>query len=521
MRAPARALVLGALLLVAAQALCQTAEAQAPAVGAPVRFQLEAETLQLANGMTFVLVPRPGAPTFAGYIAFRVGGVDCVPGQTGLAHMFEHMAFKGTQHLGTRDWAKEKPLLEEIQAVGDGLTSLKAEGKGTPDEIQKLEARLKELQQEEAKCVVKEEYDAFMTQAGGRAINASTGEDLTQYFIMLPSNALELWMLLESQRMREPVMREFYQERSVIGQERLMSVENDPSGKLFEQFTAAAFVAHPYRLPVIGWASDVPALTMKEAQAFYDEHYSPSNAVGVLVGNFDVKEARTLVDRYFASIPRRGAPVPIVTKEPTQEGERRVSVVYDANPQMAMGWHKPTWPDPVDTQMDVLSTILGDGLTSRLYRRLVEKEGLALDVQCSNGTPGQRYDNLLLIYVVPNEGVPYGKVEQVVDEEIERAKREPASDAEMEKAKTRILASHIRRLESTLSTAMLIGVTQIVAGDWRVLFKYVQDVQKVTAGDVQKAARTYLTRENRTIATLVKPPKDEGVSGKSAREGKP
>jgi predicted Zn-dependent peptidase len=475
----------------------------------PVRFQLEAETFQLPNGMTFVLSPRKGAPTFAGYIAFRVGGVDSVPGDTGLAHMFEHMAFKGTQHTGTTDWAKEKPVLDEIQAVGDKLTELKASGKGSPEEIDKLSARLKELMKEDRKFILKEEFDKLMTQAGGRAINASTSEDYTQYFVMLPSSALELWMLLESQRIREPVMREFYSERDVISQERLMRTDNDPMGKLYEQFLATAFMAHPYRLPTIGWASDVPALTMKQAQDFYFKYYSPSNAVGVLVGNFDPKTAKALVERYFGDIPRRGDPAPIVTREPRQEHERRVDVVFDANPQMLVGWHKPAWPSPDDTRLDLVATLMGDGLTSRLYKRLVEKERLASDASASNGEPGGRYDNLFVVYVTPNSDVSYGKVEEALFEEIDRMKIEPVSAAELEKAKTRILATYVRRLDSPLSTAMLIGSTFAVTGDWKSLYTYVEDVQRVTVQDVQKVVSEYLTAENRTVAELVKPAASE------------
>ena len=312
-------------------------------------------------------------------------------------------------------------------------------------------------------------------------------------------------MLLESQRIREPVMREFYSERDVIAQERLMRTDNDPMGKLYEQFLATAFMAHPYRLPTIGWPSDVPALTMKQAQDFYFKYYSPSNAVGVLVGNFDAKAARALIERYFGDIPRRGDPPPIVTRDPAQEHERRVTVLFDANPEMLVGWHKPAWPNPDDTRMDLASTILGDGLTSRLYKRLVEKEHLASDVSASNGEPGGRYDNLFVINVTPNSDVSYDKVEKALFEEVDHLKAEPVSAAELEKAKTRILAMYLRRLDSPLSTAMLIGSTFAVTGDWKTIYKYVEDVQKVTAQEIRAAASAYLTAENRTVAELAKP----------------
>ena len=505
---------LGLALGLVAPGLRAQGPPKAPPERPPIQIQIEAQTFTLPNGMTFILAPRKGAPTFAGWIAFKVGGVNSVPGDSGLAHMFEHMAFKGTEHINTKDWAKEKPIFEALKEAGDRLTVLRATGKGTPEEIKALEDKVAALNKEEHQYIVKDEFDTIYSRAGQRAENASTGEDLTQYFVMLPSNALELWMLLESQRIREPVMREFYSERDVIAQERLMRVDNDPMGKLYENFIATAFMAHPYRIPGIGWASDIPALTMRQAETFFHRYYSPSNAVGVLVGNFDPVQAKALVERYFGTIPRRGDPPPIVTKEPAQETERRVTVLFDANPQLLVGWHKPAWPDPNDTRFDVLATILSDGVTSRLYKRLVEKEGIALDAEAWNGAPGSLYDNLFVAYVVPNDGVDYARVEKVLFEEIDRLKSEPVSAQELEKAKTRLLASTLRRLDSVLSTAMLLGQQQLLTGDWKNLYRYLDEVQAVTPQDLQKAAAAYLTASNRTVAELVKPAKAPAEEGK-------
>ncbi|HEY3352304.1 MAG TPA: pitrilysin family protein [Polyangia bacterium] len=470
-----------------------------------ITVQIDGETLHLPNGMTFVLVKRPGAPTFAGYVGFRVGGVDSVPGDTGLAHMFEHMAFKGTRHIGTTDWARERPILEELQRVGDRLTRLQAEGKGTPQERAALARRRDELSAQEHQYIRKDAIDAWYTQAGERSMNASTGDDLTQYFVQLPANALELWALIESQRIREPVLREFYSERDVIAQERLMRTDNDPMGRLYEHFLATAFMAHPYRLPVIGWPSDIRALTMQGAEAFHHRYYSPSNAVGVLVGNFDVAQAKQLVLRYFGTIPRRGEAPPVVTREPRQEEERHVEVPFPANPQILMGWHKPTWPNVDDTRLDVVASILGDGLTARLYRRLVERDRVALAVDIDNGDPGVRYDNLFVVRVVPAPGAGLARVNAAIDDEIARLAREPLPAAELEKAKTRILASYLRRLDSNLSTATLLGSTALLTGDWRNLYKYLSDLQGVTAADVRTVTTSYLRRTNRTTAVLVRP----------------
>ncbi len=487
-----------------AASLALAAAAAAPRAAA-VTLAMKGETVVLPNGMTWVLMPRTGAPTFAGYVAFRVGGVNSVPGNSGLAHMFEHMAFKGTEHLGTSDWEKEKPVLEKLQAAGDRLTLFVSTGKGTAEERAALEAEVKALAEEEHRYIVKDEIPAIYTRAGGRNLNASTAEDVTQYFVELPSNALELWMMVESQRVREPVMREFYSERDVIFQERLMRTDNDPMGKLYETYLATAFTAHPYRIPAVGYASDIKALTAAQARAFFHAYYSPSNAVGVLVGNFDAGRARALLGRYFGTIPRRGDPLPIVTKEPVQERERRAEVLFAANPGLFVGFHKPAWPSKDDTVMDVVSTLLTDGDTSRLYRRMVEKEGLAMMVQSYNGDPGALYDNLVTFVVIPNSGVPYAKVEACLYGELDRLASEPIPEEELQKAKTRILAGYLRRLESDLSTAALVGATTLVTGDWKTIFSYVADVQAVTAQDVRRVAENYLKPGNRTVVTLVAP----------------
>lgn len=470
-----------------------------------LNLQIQAETLHLPNGMTFILVPEKGAPVFSGYIVFKVGGVNSVPGDSGLAHMFEHMAFKGTRHIGTRDWAKEKPIFEALRKAGDKLTTLKATGKASPGEIKALTEQVKKLTAEEHKYIVKDEFDRWYTLAGERGLNASTGEDITQYFVSLPNNALELWMLMESQRIREPVMREFYSERDVIYQERLMRTENSPFGKLYEHYQATAFMAHPYRIPTIGWSSDIKALTMKQAEDFFHKYYSPSNAVGVLAGNFDVSQAKKWIDEYFGTIPRRGDPIPIVTKEPVQQEPRSVTVEYKANPMMLMGFHKPTWPDADDAVMDVISTALTDGLTSRLYKRLVAKDHLAAAVQSWNGDPGVRFDNLVTIFAVPNRGVGYNKLTGAIQSELDALAQTPMPEAELEKCKTKILADYLRQLETPMSTAVLVGHTQILTGDWHNIFKYIDQIRTMTPQDVMRVAAKYLTPSNRTMATLVAP----------------
>jgi len=485
----------------------------APDQSLPVDLSLEGETLVLDNGMTFILLPRTGAPVFSGHIAFEVGSLDTVPGQTGVAHMFEHMVFKGTRHIGTTDWEKERPLLEALQKTGDRLTLLKATGEGTDEEIARLEAELARLNEAQHAYIVKDEVDRIYSEAGGRGFNASTGTDYTRYFVSLPSNELELWMLIESQRIREPVLREFFSERDVVFEERRMRNDNHPVGKLFEHFTATAFLAHPYRLSPIGWASDILALTQSGTEVFFHEYCAPSNAVGVLCGNFDTARAKSLIYKYFGSIPARDDPPPVVTKEPPQEAERRVSVVFEANPMMMVGFHKPAWPHEDDLSMDLIQVILTDGVTSRLYRRMVEGDGSVFVIQAINGVPGTRCDNLFAFLAVLSGSATYEEVEAALYEELDRLKSEPVSEAELEKAKTRILSGLIHQWARPDDAASLAATYQFITGDWRSMEDYLRDIQRVRPEDIIEAARTYFTRENRTVAHLVKPAEPEKEVG--------
>lgn len=483
-----------------------SAEASPPAQAPDLQVKLEVESLLLPNGMTFLFAPRKGAPVFTGYIAFKVGGVDNATGETGMSHMFEHMAFKGTEHIGTTDWEKERVAYEALARTGDALTRLRATGRGTPEELARLEAEVKRLDEEQHRTIVKDEIDRIYSSAGGKNLNANTSMDSTQYFVSLPSNALELWMLVESQRMAKPALREFFTEREVIAQERLMRYENDPIGKLYERFVATAFLVAPYRNPGIGWASDIPALTMAGARRFHAAYYSPSNAVAVLCGDFDLPLAKTLAARYFGAIPRGADPPPVVTREPKQDAERRAEVVFDANPFLFIGFHKPCFPHRDDAVLDVVQVLLGGGVTSRLYRRLVEKEGLAFVAEASNGIPGARYDNLFSVICMPSAGASPDRVEQVVTEELDRLKVEPVPPAELEKAKTRIAAGFVKGLAEHGGTCATLATYHMMAGDWRAYEAYLAGILSVTAEEVRgAAARTFLPA-NRTVARLVPPP---------------
>src|SRR5215467_6645373 len=311
---------------------------------------------KLANGMTVLMVERHQAPVVSINMTFGVGGVNEQVGQTGLAHLYEHMAFKGTRTVGTKNYEKEKPILEELSRVGTELEQRQRElAKRSADNpasleeaaaIEGLQKRFTALQDQAAQYVAGNEIALLYQRHGGVGLNAATGKDITRYMISLPSNRLPLWAALESDRMANPVLREFYKERGVVMEERRLRNDDSANGLLFETFTSAAFRAHPYGIPTIGWESDILSLTPADTEAFFKAHYGPGNATIAIVGDIHPKEVIALIENTFGKIPAAPPPPQIVTVEPPQRGERRVEVEFDAEPSIAIGYHKPALDHP-------------------------------------------------------------------------------------------------------------------------------------------------------------------------------
>jgi predicted Zn-dependent peptidase len=459
---------------------------------------------KLDNGLTILMYERHQAPVVAVNMRFKVGGVDEVTGLTGIAHLLEHMLFKGTTTLGTSNWEEERKIIEQIDRVGGDLDAERDKGpKADPEKLKRLREELKQLQEQEAKYIVKDEMDQVYSTAGGVGLNASTSSDFTTYVVSIPSNKLELWMALESDRMQHPVLREFYIERDNVLEERRMRVDSDPDGTLWENFLAAAYEAHPYRNPVIGWPSDVSLLPKAAVQSFLETYYSPNNAVVALVGDIQPDQVMTWMTRYFGSIPPKRIPRRVVTTEPEQKGERRLAIKFDAQPQLLMGFHKPAPPDRADYVLDVANVVLSEGLTSRLYRELVEQKQIAAGVSASNGPPGGRYDNLFILGGTPRHPHTAQELEMGIMEVIETMKREPISAAELEKARNQLRASFVRGLNSNGGLAAQLTSTQAMIGDWHYLATYDSIIATVTADEVMQTMRHYFTTDNRTVATLV------------------
>lgn len=361
---------------------------------------------KLANGMTVLMVERHQTPVVSINMTFGVGGVNEQVGQTGLAHLYEHMAFKGTRTVGTKDYAKEQPILEELHRVGTELEQRQrgqsmSAAPGESAAIEALQAQFKSLQEQALQYVAGNEMALLYQRHGGVGLNAATGKDLTRYMISLPANRLPLWAAIESDRMANPVLREFYKERGVVMEERRLRNDDSPNGLLFETFTSAAFRAHPYGIPTIGWESDILSLTPAEAEAFFKTYYGPGRATIGIVGDINPKEVIKLIENTFGKIPAAPPPPQIVTVEPMQRGERRVEVEFDAEPSLAIGYHKPGIGHADDYVFDVIDEILTDGLTSRLYRKLVRDNRLAASVNSDSNYPGVRAPNLFVLHATP------------------------------------------------------------------------------------------------------------------------
>ncbi|MDO3379267.1 M16 family metallopeptidase [Geoalkalibacter halelectricus] len=458
-------------------------------------------THEFDNGLKLLMVPRPEIPTFTAYITLGVGSVHETSEYRGMAHMLEHMLFKGTQTIGTTDYAKEKPLLEQIEAVGSRLDALRQRRDADSEKIAALEKELAALQHQHQQFVVKDEFARIYAEHGGTGYNAFTSRDLTTYLVSLPANKLELWAAVESDRMKNPVLREFYTEREVVMEERFRTVETNPRGLLFENLFANAFTVHPYRNPILGWRSDIENLTLAQTRDFLQRYYGPVNTVIALVGDIDPPAAVAMIERYFGDIPP-GSPVPPVFHvEPPQQGERRVQVLFDAEPQLAMAFHKPTLPEFDDYVFDLVNLILGQGRTSRLHRSLVLEQQLATAVQTFI-TPGSRYPNLFVIAATPRHPHTTAEVEAAIYAELERLAREPVSAAELERAVNRLRTDRLRFLRSNEGLARMLTFYQSVAGDWRYVLTYDDIVAEIDAQDVMETAARWLHSGNRTVVTL-------------------
>jgi predicted Zn-dependent peptidase len=469
-------------------------------------FEKKVTEFTLPNGLHFIICERHEAPVVAFHTYVNAGSVDDPSGKTGLAHMFEHMAFKGTQTIGSLNWSAEKKALDAIEQVYDRCDAERNKGHLAD------QARLKQLKEELNAAIEKANayvdqnlFPNIIEENGGVGMNASTGEDSTNYFYSLPSNRTELWFLLESSRFLRPVFREFYKERDVVREERRMRTESEPQGKLFEVMLGAAFEAHPYKNPAVGWPSDLDNLRVQDAEAFFQKYYGPANITMAIVGDINPADARRMATQYFAPIVKRPLPPPVVTAELPQEGERRVELQFQSQPLEMLGYKRPDQYDKDDPVYDVISSILSSGRTGLLYRDLVQNKKIALEAGAAAELPGGKYPNMFLFYFAPNMGKTLEENEKALYAVLDELTRDKVDDATLARVKTKTRAGLIRSLDSNSGLAQALASYYADYGDWRKLFTDVDDIDKVTAGDVQRVAKTLFDPLQRTVAFIKEP----------------
>lgn len=456
---------------------------------------------RLDNGLKFIVLERHQAPVVSFLTYADVGGVDEPDGKTGVAHFLEHLAFKGTTKIGTSNYQVEKPLLERLDQLAQQITAAKAANK--KDEVAPLEAQFKQIEAQAAKLAKQNELGRIVEQAGGVGLNATTSTEATRYFYSFPSNKLELWMSLESERFLDPVFREFYKEKDVILEERRLRVENSPIGLMIEKFIGTAFQAHPYKRPVIGYDQDIRNLTREDVQKFFETYYAPSNLTIAVVGDVNPTEVKRLAQIYFGRFKAKEKAVPQIPAEPKQTQTREVTVEFPSQPWYLEGYHRPAITHPDQAVYEIIGSLLSDGRTSRLYKSLVEQQRLALAAQGFSGFPGDKYPNLMLFYTLTAPGHTVDELAVALRKEIERLKTEPVSATELERVKTQARAGLLRILDSNMGMAQQLLEYEVKTGSWRNLFKQLDQIVAVTPADIQRVATATFTTENRTVGKLL------------------
>ena len=421
----------------------------------------------LGNGMRLLLVERHDEPTVSGGWVAHVGSSNERLGITGIAHLFEHMMFKGTPTIGTKDYKKDLEIIAAQERIRDEMRleerKMRAEYRlGNIDDLQKPEnktPRYRELEKEFTKLIaeqrdilVKNEFDRIYSGAGGSGMNAFTTEDMTAYFVNVPANKLELWMWMESDRILHPVFREFYAERDVVFEERRMRTDSTPLGKFQEEYNAMFWESSPYAWPIVGWPSDIPAISKAQADEFYSIYYSPQNITIILVGDFDPSQAEALAKKYFERIPRGPkTPPDIVTLEVKQVAEKRMYAEAEANPQVDILWHTVPFRHRDSYALEILSELLSTR-TGRLYKGLVLGSGVATEAYAQQAS--MKWEGYFNAGGEAKEGHKPEEVEQGIYDNLEKLKKEEVPPEELQKVKNNFAAAEYRKLSSNYPILM-------------------------------------------------------------------
>lgn len=465
----------------------------------------------LKNGMRLIMLKRGDDPSISCGLAFRVGSVNERPGITGISHLFEHMMFKGTKTIGTKDYEADRRIMAQLDSIKAlmrkeeskmrlmqrrGLIDDMTKRENWTERYRELEREFDRLIQKQREIIIKDELDRIYTKHGATGLNAFTAEDMTVYIINIPSNKVELFMWLESDRLLNPVFREFYSERDVVYEERRLRVESTPTGRYDVQFETLFWQSSPYTWPVIGWPSDLVAITREQANEYFNTYYAPNNCTVVMVGDLDYEETIRLAEKYFGRIPRgEKEPPEVITMEIPQLAEKRMYAEAETTPQVRIWYHGVAHDHVDEAPLDVMTSILS-GKTGRLYKSLVLEKQLATNV--SAGIDARKYEGIISISATAKEGHHPEELEQAIYQELERLKEEPVSEYELQKVKNQEAATNFRRLQNNFFLMLQLAMYDVLS-DWSYINTYPPKVQAVTAADVQRVARKYLTRENRNV----------------------
>jgi predicted Zn-dependent peptidase len=491
------------------------------------------ETFELSNGMKFLAVRRPELTTVsAGWVA-HVGSSNERPGITGISHFFEHMMFKGTHVVGTRDIERDLAIVEEQEAIQEQIRALQRlqrerfrlgeiddpfDTTQAPPELNDLRARFDALLGEQRELMVKDEFDKLYTEQGASGMNAFTSHDVTVYFITVPANKLELWFWMESDRLLNPVFREFYSERDVVHEERRLRTESTPTGEFDELFDAMFWQSHPYSWPVVGWPSDLRSYTLAQAKSYYDTYYAPNNLTAALVGNFELSEAKELAERYFGRLaPSPTAAPDVVTLEMEQKAEKRMVAECDCQPQVEIRYHTPPFRHRDSYALEVLSGLL-NGRSGRLYTSLVLDEEIASDAGAFQDS--RKWAGSFSLQAEAKGDATPEQLERRLHEELQRIQEEPITERELQKVKNQITASSYRRLSSGFFLLIQLLVYDGL-GDWQYINEWAERTLSVTADDVKRVAKEYFGPENRSVALYYRKEGTEATTLPTELEGLP
>ncbi len=465
------------------------------------QFQIPVHYDTLKNGLRVIIVPDTNVAVVSCRLYYFVGSMYEGPGSSGLSHMYEHMMFKGTKRIGTKSYNKEIPLMASIDSLADIIYKERLKGKNDSDSlIQNLKSKMFAILQEQRKYMIKEELWETYQNNGGTNLNAWTADDMTAYIVTLPKNKLELFYWLESDRMKDPVLREFYSERDVVAEERRMRYENRPVNRYWERLNSLFYVAHPYRLPTIGWMSDIEAYTREKMENHIRKFYTPDNALIVMVGNVEPQKAMSDINRYFASIPRSKNPKPeVVTREPQPIGVTRLTVHDNVAPRIDLMFHTPGYPHDDLYKIDIIEGIFS-GRSGRLYRRLVDTEKLCIDVGAANNF--RLHDGYFQIWAELKSDADPQKVEEIILEEIKKLSSNPPTANEMLRITNQIKMSFISGLKS------LEGLSDRLAwferlNSWKDLLSYPDKIAKVKPEEISAIAEKYINPQLMTVGQLL------------------